>query len=339
MSTNRRGTWTSTLLLAAVVMTTSGCSSEDSAAPADKAAAGDAAAKPDSAPAAQAAIDQPSNSAANTPSETVVDAEQAFDAIDFLNGFRYPVNGRASFTATVSNGEHEKNTDNPNFEFFSVNHVSFGDIGGDGVPEAAVTTFYAQGRGNPFLSDVFVFQLVGDEARLVGTVGETEAQKTRYLRGAFTAGGQLEVFSERGVTIGSPRLAASTLVELSGDALRVVDEHEHTIVRAGLDDKKRAIVLDAGTDTAIVKTSYSGDSLRFSGAAGQHVTISPWADFSRGATISIAMSRLGEGDPLLEVATGESSTAELPADGDYELQVRPLDDDQGYSHIFLFTMK
>jgi hypothetical protein len=91
--------------------------------------------------------------------------------VDFMNGFTYDIDlDFGSPLVTVSDGSFENGEFNdPEYFWFGITDVDFGDLNGDGTEEAIVATSWNSG-GSGYFDRVLAFRLVGGAVEVAGVV-------------------------------------------------------------------------------------------------------------------------------------------------------------------------
>lgn len=91
--------------------------------------------------------------------------------VDFMNGFTYHLGlGFGSPLVTVSDGSFENGKfSDPEYFWFGITDVDFGDLNGDGAEEAIVATSW-NGGGSSYLDRVWAFRLVDGAVEVAGVV-------------------------------------------------------------------------------------------------------------------------------------------------------------------------
>jgi hypothetical protein len=106
---------------------------------------------------------------------------------DFRNR-AYPLNERGFTEGTrwlrVKNGRYEEPHENPPivaYLYFQIAGISFRDLTGDGIEDAAVVAIYGSASGNFYLTDTYIFSCVAGEIKLIGILKQSQIENDHKI--------------------------------------------------------------------------------------------------------------------------------------------------------------
>ena len=251
---------------------------------------------------------------------------KAIRKVDFRN-FTYNVFDGDGKTTTLVDGKFER-TDKDNPLYAQVLDVDHGDLDGDGIEEAIVTTLENTGGTGQF-TDGLIFRLVGGTPKQIGDLGIGD-RADGGIHGITIVNGRIVVerYSETNSGACCPTAIERETLKLTakGGTVAVAKTSTRAFIRVGRDDSGAATIIKflKGTSSATLEgDGVANDSGALDAGKGQTLTytVSKVENFPNVLPAIVTLS-IGS-SVVAKVSSGGTWTGKLPSAGRYTLTWSP----------------